>query len=67
MTATNMLWESGFDSWQAVGITSQPAAILIDSSGTAVAKWIGPFDPGPVLAALDGVAQAESQTDANGQ
>jgi hypothetical protein len=67
MTATNMLWEEGFDSWQAVGVTSQPTAILFDSSGTAVAKWGGFFDAAPVLAALDGVAMAEAQPDGSGQ
>ena len=60
MTATQMLWEDGFETWRQLGITGQPAAMLFDSDGEFVAKWVGVFEPEPVLAALDGVNQAES-------
>lgn len=52
MTSTVLLWDEGFDSWQALGIRAQPAGILLGTDGQVVASWQGPVAPDDVLAAL---------------
>ena len=52
MTSTDLLWDDGFDSWQALGIRAQPAGILLGTDGKVVASWQGPVSPDDVLAAL---------------
>lgn len=44
-----MLWDPGFESWQRLGITAQPAAILFDRNGRPIERWLGPFDEAEVL------------------
>ena len=44
-----MLWDGSFQSWQALGVTSQPAAILFAADGTQVANWLGAFPQDDVL------------------
>ena len=44
-----MLWDRTFQSWRAVGILGQPAAILLDRQGQEVKRWLGAFDEGEVL------------------
>lgn len=51
MTGTTMLWDEGFDSWQLLGIRSQPAAILLDADGAVLESWTGPVSTDEVLAA----------------
>jgi cytochrome c biogenesis protein CcmG/thiol:disulfide interchange protein DsbE len=51
LTSTELLWEDGFDSWQALGISAQPAGILLDADGEVVRSWQGPVSPDEVLAA----------------
>ena len=36
ISSTELLWEDGFDSWQALGISAQPAGILLDADGEVV-------------------------------
>ncbi|MEZ5374092.1 MAG: hypothetical protein R2704_15455 [Microthrixaceae bacterium] len=52
MTSTELLWDSGFDSWQALGIRAQPAGILLGVDGEVMASWQGPVSPEDVLAEL---------------
>ena len=51
ISSTELLWEDGFDSWQALGISAQPAGILLDADGEVVRSWQGPVSPDEVLAA----------------
>ena len=44
-----MLWDESFVSWQVIGVTSQPTAVLFDTDGTPITGWIGPFPEGEVL------------------
>jgi len=48
-TTFPMLWDRTFQSWRAVGILGQPAAILLDRQGQEVKRWLGAFDEGEVL------------------
>ena len=36
-----MLWDRGFDSWDAFGIQRQPASILVSTDGRELKRWIG--------------------------
>ena len=49
-TTFTMLWDESFETWQAMGITSQPAAILLAADGTPISGWVGPFPEDDVLA-----------------
>ena len=44
-----MLWDDSYQTWQEIGITSQPSAVLIDSDGTPINGWVGPFPEDDVL------------------
>lgn len=44
-----MLWDPTFQSWRALGITGQPAAILLDRNGEIIERWFGIFDEAEVL------------------
>jgi peroxiredoxin len=48
-----MLWDHSFQSWIALGVRSQPAAVLYDADGTVLASWVGPFDQEEVLRLID--------------
>lgn len=48
-TSFTMLWDESFETWQAMGITSQPAAILLAADGTPITGWVGPFPEDDVL------------------
>ena len=52
-----MLWDESFTTWQEIGITSQPSAVLLAADGTPVTGWVGPFPEDEVLRLA-----AESQT-----
>jgi hypothetical protein len=45
-----MLWDESFESWVALGVASQPAAILFAADGTLLQSWRGVFDEAEVLA-----------------
>ena len=38
-----MLWDESFQTWIELGITSQPAAILLAADGTPITGWVGAF------------------------
>lgn len=44
-----MLWDESFASWQALGVTSQPTALLLAPDGTAITGWLGAFPEDEVL------------------
>ncbi len=44
-----MLWDESFVSWNALGISSQPSAVLFAADGAPITGWIGPFPEGDVL------------------
>ena len=44
-----MLWDESFETWQAIGITSQPSAVLLAADGEPITGWIGPFPQDEVL------------------
>ena len=53
-TTFPMLWDPTFRSWRALGVTGQPAAMLVDRGGARVKMWFGRFDEGEVLDLADG-------------
>ena len=44
-----MLWDESFVSWQAIGVRSQPTAVMLSPDGEPLAGWIGPFPEDEVL------------------
>jgi hypothetical protein len=44
-----MLWDESYETWQEIGITSQPSAVLLAADGTPIAGWVGPFPQDEVL------------------
>ena len=44
-----MYWDETFLSWQAFGVRSQPAAVLLSPTGEVLASWLGAFDEAEVL------------------
>lgn len=44
-----MLWDSSFQTWQEIGITSQPSAVLLAADGSPISGWVGPFPEDEVL------------------
>lgn len=38
-----MLWDEGFDTWNALGVTSSPTTGLFDANGNFIAGWVGPL------------------------
>jgi hypothetical protein len=44
-----MLWDHTGASWAALGVASQPAALIFDRTGHLVTGWIGEFDTSAVL------------------
>ena len=52
-----MLWDESFQSWQALGVTGQPAAVLFAADGTPITTWFGAFPEDEVLS-LSAASQA---------
>ncbi len=44
-----MLWDESAESWAALGIAAQPAALLYAADGHLLQGWFGPFDETEVL------------------
>ena len=44
-----MLWDESFYSWQTIGVTSQPTAVMLQPDGTPIQGWIGMFPIDEVL------------------
>lgn len=45
-----MLWDESFESWTALGISSQPTIVLLASDGTELGRWFGAIPEADVLA-----------------
>ncbi|MGD9526225.1 MAG: TlpA family protein disulfide reductase [Dehalococcoidia bacterium] len=52
VSTPRMLWDPGFDSWRALGVTSQPTWILVRGDGSFIAGWVGGFPADEIQAAL---------------
>jgi len=48
-TTFDMLWDESFKSWEVIGITSQPAAVMLEPDGSLIKGWSGAFPEGEVL------------------
>jgi peroxiredoxin len=48
-TTFPMLWDETFETWSAIGVSSQPAAVLFAADGTPLAGWRGAFPEDEVL------------------
>ena len=44
-----MLWDENFQSWQSLGISAQPAAVMFAPDGTIITGWLGPFPENEVI------------------
>ena len=49
-----LLWDPTFESWHALGVNSQPAAMLLAPDGRYLGGWLGPFPEAEVLARAAG-------------
>ncbi len=49
-TSFDMLWDESFYSWQVIGISSQPAAVMLAPDGSLIKGWTGAFPEDEVLA-----------------
>jgi hypothetical protein len=45
----DMLWDESFISWQTIGVSSQPTAVMLAPDGTPITGWIGAFPEDEVL------------------
>lgn len=45
----SLLWDESFESWQQLGVSSQPNAMLYAADGTELRRWSGMYDEGEVL------------------
>ncbi len=43
-------WDETFESWVSLGVTGQPAAVLLSPTGDELGRWRGSFDLDEVLA-----------------
>ena len=37
----SLLWDESFDTWNAFGVTSQPASVLMAANGMTIKGWQG--------------------------
>ncbi len=44
-----MLWDSTYVTWNSMGVTSSPTAILFDSTGGLLGGWVGSFPEDDVI------------------
>ena len=45
----DVLWDESFYSWQVIGISSQPSAVLLAADGTPLGGWVGGIPEDEVL------------------
>lgn len=45
----DLLWDQSFETWNAFGVTSQPAAVLVSTDGTIIRGWQGAFPEDDVV------------------
>jgi peroxiredoxin len=48
-TTFTMLWDESFRSWRQLGISGQPAAVLLAPDGTEIERWLGQFPEDEVV------------------
>lgn len=48
-TTFTMLWDPTFESWRQLGISGQPAGMLLDSNGAILDSWRGAIPQSRVL------------------
>ncbi len=51
-TTFTMLWDPTFESWRQLGISGQPAGMLLDSNGQILDSWRGAIPQSRVLDAI---------------
>jgi hypothetical protein len=51
-TTFTMLWDPTFESWRQLGISGQPAGMLLDSNGQILDQWRGAIPQSRVLDAI---------------
>jgi hypothetical protein len=44
-----MYWDETFEGWSAIGVQSQPAAVLFSAAGEVLGSWRGMFPTDEVL------------------
>lgn len=44
-----MLWDESYESWQVLGVSGQPAAVLFAADGTPITGWYGAIPEAEVL------------------
>ncbi|MCY3635837.1 MAG: TlpA disulfide reductase family protein [bacterium] len=51
-TTFTMLWDPTFESWRQLGISGQPAGMLLDANGAILTTWRGAIPQSRVLDAI---------------
>ena len=51
-TTFTMLWDPTFESWRQLGISGQPAGMLLDRNGQILDQWRGDIPRDRVLEAI---------------
>lgn len=51
-TTFTMLWDPTFESWRQLGISGQPAGMLLDANGAILDSWRGAIPQSQVLDAI---------------
>ena len=49
VSTPQMLWDPGFESWQALEITGQPTWVLLSPGGEEIGRWQGGLPEGDIL------------------
>jgi len=49
VSTPQMLWDPGFESWQALEITGQPTWVLLSPGGEEIGRWQGGLPEGEIL------------------
>jgi thiol-disulfide isomerase/thioredoxin len=52
VTTPQMLWDPGFESWQALEITGQPTWVLLSPGGEEIGRWQGSLPESEILATV---------------
>ena len=50
VSTPQMLWDPGFESWQALEITGQPTWVLLSPGGEEIGRWQGGLPEDEILA-----------------
>lgn len=49
-----MLWQPGYETWDALAVVTQPAAMLFAADGSFIKRWYGAIPEDEVLARIAG-------------